>query len=219
MVFKNILLKKMFFALSLSVAFLFLVYNAQLNKTASGFKSGVVPNLSAIPLVSPNIPFIQKFNIKENGLSRLDILISTYGRENNGNIEIELSDGKTSVFKKRFDTKQLKDNSYIKLEFEKFSSKNKDFILTIRSDNSDPGKAIAVWKTQDGELRFIPYVKISGAAYLNQLFERISLNNLSLINLYTLHALLFLLVYIISFINISFIELIYENIADGHRKR
>jgi len=219
MVYKSSLLKKLFLTLFLSAVLLFLLYTAQLDKTASGFKSGVVPNLSAVPLVSSNIPFVQKFNIRENDLSRLDILISTYGRENNSNIEIELSDGKTSVFKKRFDAKQLKDNSYMKLEFEKLSSKNKDFMLTIRSDNSDPGKAIAVWETQDGELRFIPYVKISGAAYLNQLFERISLNNLPLINLYTLHALLFFLVYIISFINISFIGLIYENIADGHRKR
>ena len=128
----------------------------------------------------------------------------------------------------------LQDNSYFRLNFNELISKNKKYKLLISSSNSNPENSVSFWKTdkensrmkfyinnlyQKNNLRFIPYRKINCFQYLNILFDRISLNNIFVVNKVSLHVIIFTLIFLISIININFIEVIYENITRNNRSK
>ena len=230
----KIYFKKCLLGLLLTSIILIILYNIRLSKTINGYSSGIVTNLSTISLLSPTNNLTQEFYVDENNFYAIDVLISTYNRKNNSNINFILKDDTKIILDKMINAISLHDNSYYRLNFKELISKNKKYKLFISSSNSDPENSVSFWKTdkensrmklyinnlyQKNNLRFIPYRKIKGFQYLNILFKRISLNNIFVINEVSLHVILFTLIFVISIININFIEVIYENITRNNRSK
>ncbi|MCM1577245.1 MAG: hypothetical protein NC078_00420 [Ruminococcus sp.] len=101
----------------------------------------------------------QTFLSKENGLTRVDLLLGTYGRENTSNVYFELLDQQgTSFFKQTVNAASLKDNSFYTLDFDTVKdSKEKTYTVKITSDAQSGDNAITVWAANndiytDGEL-------------------------------------------------------------------
>lgn len=102
----------------------------------------------------------QQFKSSSDNLSAIEIFVDTKDRKNRSNITIDIIDqeGNKVVRSITQNAKNFKNNSYVKFDFEPISdSKNKSYLLEVKSSNEDINKAIALMATdkdsyKDGNL-------------------------------------------------------------------
>jgi hypothetical protein len=122
----------------------------------------------------------QTFQAPFSGLYRVDVLLATYARQNEGRVVFHLQDGVegSELATVEIDAAQVHDNAPHRFTFEPVAdSYNRVFYFYLDAPEATPGNAIAVWETDfdsypngrahiddqptDGDLRFTAYYRSS----------------------------------------------------------
>lgn len=136
----------------------------------------------------------QTFISEYNGLTKIELLLATYGRDNNSNVSIKVSDNYGNIiFSNTVPATNFKDNSYYTLDFDTVrNSKGKEYHISISSDTNDIANAITVWASVNDNYT-------NGKLYLNNIenkfdiaFRTLYSNNVNSINLLIFCVLAFL---------------------------
>nr|WP_307990860.1 hypothetical protein [uncultured Niameybacter sp.] len=108
-----------------------------------------------LPEITKNTPVSTTFNSPINNLNKIELIIGTYGRENNSTLQVKLiNEEEEKIYDEIISAKDLKDNEAYTLNFkEQKNSKNKNYKLEIVSD-ADKGNGITIYYDEnlDGEI-------------------------------------------------------------------
>jgi hypothetical protein len=99
-------------------------------------------------IINTNIS--QSIVSKCNSLTSFDILFSTYSRINTSSVIISISDAHSNYLVSRatLNSNSFKDNNWVNISFPSISnSKDRQYNISIQSNDSKPGNAVAVWET------------------------------------------------------------------------
>lgn len=143
--------------------------------------------------ICENITVSQSFVSTEDGLSRIDIMLATYARENTEDIIFELweADTRELITTYSVNAQSIRDNAYHSFRFDPITnSAGRSYIFTLSSPRSFPGNAITAWCHPDdvydggtaiinnvaieGDLRFRVYHTYSPTELAVFIFKRIS---------------------------------------------
>lgn len=94
----------------------------------------------------------QTFVAERDHLSKIEIMLGTFGRENDGDVIFELGVSKEkAVEQKVFNAAQVKNNRYHSIVFSsQKNSKGKQYYFTLSSPESTPDNSICAWmNTED----------------------------------------------------------------------
>lgn len=109
-----------------------------------------IPRESSLEPIIKGDNIYQVLNFKDlnNPISGLGICFGTYGKENNSNVFIKIKDDMHSeeILNKVIDAKELKDNEYYNIIFDKPCKTNK-LTIEITSDAEKKDEAITLWIT------------------------------------------------------------------------
>lgn len=120
----------------------------------------------------------QTFRVPQEGLYRIDVLLATYARQNNGPVLFQVSYGPSepALVTIPFDAASVEDNAFRSFTFEPLSSPNGGaFYFSFEAPEAQPGNAITIWQTsfdsypdgqvyvdnqpEDGDLAFVAYCR------------------------------------------------------------
>lgn len=89
----------------------------------------------------------QTFVAERDHLSKIEIMVGTFGRENDGDVIFELGVSKEkAVEKKVFNASQVKNNRYHSIVFSsQKNSRGKQYYFTLSSPESTPDNSICAW--------------------------------------------------------------------------
>jgi len=146
------------------------------------FNGKVTPVKIGQPVINESAGEIQgDFNVGQTfyspypGLSRIDVLLATYGRTNSGPVTFNLTTSpgdKTKIFSTTFDASGVEDNQYYSFEFTSLSdSQGKTYFFYLEAPSAQAGNAITAWTDSRN-----PYT--DGASYLG---GRLSENDLAFV--------------------------------------
>jgi len=98
----------------------------------------------------------QSFVSRQNGLRRVDVMTATYGRRNEGTLQLSLLEPSGSVLATRtVDARSVPNNGWLRLDFApQPASRDRDYVVELRALSGQPGKSVTVWATAAGELWF-----------------------------------------------------------------
>lgn len=118
----------------------------------------------------------QSFIATDNKLTRIDVMLATYARENTEDVIFKLSeiDSAEQIVNITVDAEKIQDNTYHSFQFDPIPQSNgKAYIFTISSPESLPGNAITIWynttnaynngtaivneNSLEGDVRFVTY--------------------------------------------------------------
>lgn len=109
--------------------------------------------------ITQNNSVEQTFISEENGLTRIDILLTTYGRVNTSNVFFEISDQQgNSFFSQTVNASDISDNAFFALDFDTIEdSEGKMYKISVFSDSQGADNAITAWASgrdlyTDGQL-------------------------------------------------------------------
>jgi len=96
----------------------------------------------------------QEFYCEFNGLSGLNIRAATYNRINSSRLRYSVKDEAADniVAEGIINTSELKDNSFNEILFPTINdSKNRNYVLEIRTENAEEGNSVTIFKTEKGD--------------------------------------------------------------------
>ena len=159
------------------------------------------PQLATARQTGNNVPvgelvagrrFGQTFRAPFSGLYRVDVILATYARENQGRVLFHLSTGaeETDLATVEIEAGQVRDNAPQPFVFEPIvNSSNREFHFFLEAPEAEVGNAITIWQTDfdsypggqayidgqptDGDLRFVAYYRSSPREALSALSERV----------------------------------------------
>ena len=113
-------------------------------------QSEEIKNNGVLPEIVSGQKYIQKIHSDKNGLTKISLLLGTYGRENFSNVYVSLSDSTGNVIKNwNLNSVPLnEDNTYhaFTLDRQIQNSKDQTYFITITSD-AVIGNGITVYKS------------------------------------------------------------------------
>ncbi len=140
-----------------------------------------------------NLTVGQSFLATKDKLSRIDIRLATYARENTHEIIFELREAgaQEPVISQTIQAHSIKNNAYHSFRFDPITySLGRTYIFTLSSPESKPGNAITAWchtddlyengtifiegEPREGDLRFRVYHTYSPAEMASFIFKRIT---------------------------------------------
>lgn len=120
----------------------------------------------------------QTFQVSQEGLYRIDVLLATYARRNSGPVLFQVSygPGEPALVTIPFDAAEVKDNTFRPFIFEPLSRPNDGvFYFSFQAPQAQPGNAITIWQTsfdsypdgqvyvndepEEGDLAFVAYCR------------------------------------------------------------
>ncbi len=106
---------------------------------------------NTVGAITAATPLEQTFVAENNGLSRVEVLLATYGRVNQSNVTLEIiADDGSSVCSSTLAAASIADNSYYPIEFEPIAdSKGHTYTIKVLSDTNDPNNAITAWASHN----------------------------------------------------------------------
>ncbi|HHE76834.1 MAG TPA: hypothetical protein ENL27_02540 [Candidatus Parcubacteria bacterium] len=109
----------------------------------------VYPNTNPSPSIIKGVTLGQTFVPTRDGLSQIEVMMGTYDRENNKDIEFSLwslAPQKKLLRKIKFNASTVKNNLFHKFSFPPVrQSKEKKFCFQLSSPGSTPENSICVW--------------------------------------------------------------------------
>jgi len=109
----------------------------------------VYPNTNPSPPIIKGVSLGQTFLAKRNGLAKIEVMMGTYGRENNRDIEFslwELRPNKKLVRKIIVNARRIRNNLYNEFKFKPISdSQGKMFYFQFSSPDSTKDNAVCCW--------------------------------------------------------------------------
>jgi len=146
--FKSIRSKRYFYFfifLVLSFFSLFLI----INKTS--FQVILNPGRADAPVgpIDKNTILVQeiKGDFKEYDIYNIDILFATWNRVNTNNNEIYLlSENGNIIYKTEINSKEIQDNSYIRIPIKESLKNYKKIFILIQSKDGTEGNSVTIWK-------------------------------------------------------------------------
>ena len=164
-----------------------------------------MPRLAAVRQDRSNVPagelltehaIGQTFRAPFSNLYRIDVLMATYERQNQGPILFHLAEEPQgeSLVTIKFDAAELEDNAFYQFRFEPIAdSAGRDFFFYFEAPNATPGNAVTIWQTDyaayargqayvngqpvSGDLRFIAYYRSGAVEIVQALSERMRIWN------------------------------------------
>jgi len=110
--------------------------------------------------ITKNLIIAQEFIPDYDRMSGIEIEFATYGRKNNSNVFVKLTDMKKGrvIFEKKIYAGNMEDNRYRIFKFKEIpDSKNKKYLITAESDATDDN-AVTIWKNNTEYKNFNLYV-------------------------------------------------------------
>jgi len=94
----------------------------------------------------------QTFTALENGLCRIDVLLTTYHRVNSGKVIFHLREdisASVDIVRLEFDAKKIKNNKYRSFRFHPLpDSAGRSYYFFLEAVGSMPGSAISAWRSE-----------------------------------------------------------------------
>jgi hypothetical protein len=168
---------------------------------AAGLVSVSWPQLATVRQEHNNVPagelvagrqFGQTFGAAFSGLYRVDVMLATYARTNEGPVLFHMSDGVggAELITITIDASRLCDNAYQRFFFDPIErSANREFLFYLEAPGSETGNAITVWKTSfdsypggqayvdghpaEGDVRFAAYYRSNPSEVWDSLSSRV----------------------------------------------
>jgi len=148
-------------------------------RSSSILKTDILQEESSAPVgeITGEVEIGQTFYSSNNKLSRIDVMLATYNRENTQEVIFHLKKSpsdKEDIYTKTFQAASVKDNTYRTFEFPPIpDSAGQFYYFSIESPLSKIGDAITIWSSKQdryekgsmvrngkslrGDLRFITY--------------------------------------------------------------
>jgi hypothetical protein len=129
--------------------------------------------------ITSGIEIRQSYVAKNDNLLGLTIFVSTFNRNNTGNMIVKILDGDgVDVLRTiQINYSELKDNQYHEIKFPVLKeTKDKVFIISITSDSVETNNAVTIWKDQkqfENTLLFSNGKIISGTLVGDLIYENI----------------------------------------------
>ena len=142
-------------------------------------QSDEIPSKTPLPEIVSGQKYVQKIHGDRDGLERISLLLATYGRTNESNISISLSDSQGNIIRDwKLKSRILKDNTYRTLEIGRplKNSGEQTYYLTLTTDAS-PGNGITVW-TNGSEKGLLLNGEDQEGSFCYRLTYRVSSKNL-----------------------------------------
>jgi len=175
--------------------------------------------------------FGQTFRASFSGLYRVDVVMATYRRQNEGPIIFHLADGVagTELATIEVEAAHIRDNAPQRFVFDPIvDSVDREFYFYLEAPEAEPGNAITVWQTDfdsypngrayvddqptDGDLRFVAHYRSSPQEVWTALTERVR----------TWHPLLWQLRWLVLFTAVTFVlgtGILLGELLVGHLSR
>ncbi|MBN1977928.1 MAG: hypothetical protein JW918_11040 [Anaerolineae bacterium] len=151
----------------------------------------IINNTSAGELTADR-RFGQTFRASFSGLYRVDVVMATYRRQNEGPITFHLAEGikGPELVTITVEAAHIRDNASQRFVFAPIvDSADREFYFYLEAPEASPGNAITVWQTDfdsypsgcayvddqptDGDLRFVAYYRSSPSEVWTALTERV----------------------------------------------
>lgn len=118
--------------------------------------SGIRQDTQNYPIgeIYGNISVSQSFIAPKDSLTRIDVLLATYDRNNTEAITFQLREegSAENIVAIKVNAEQIKDNEFYRFDFDLIpDSKGRSYIFTISSPDSTPGNAITIWFNYEGD--------------------------------------------------------------------
>ena len=136
--------------------------------------------------------FGQTFRASFSGLYRVDVVMATYRRQNEGPIIFHLAEGVEGpeLVTITVEASNIRDNASQRFAFDPIAnSADREFYFYLKAPEASPGNAITIWQTDfdsyhsgcayiddqptDGDLRFVAYYRSSPPEVWTALTERV----------------------------------------------
>ena len=126
-----------------------------------------------IGVINKDTTLTQKFTSTIDILDSVELTYSTYEHENkNGTMVVELfDDNNKKLYYEKYDVSKIKDNSYIRLEFDpQHNSKGKEYTIVINFEGLTNEEIITFWGVADRDpnLQATNKVKVNDAIRVYQ---------------------------------------------------
>ena len=143
--------KDAFFLIKIGILFIFIIlqlYLIFINKHQT-LDLEVYPNTNPSPAVCCGNAVGQTFIPKRGNISRIEVMLGTYGRENDRDIVFslwELTPEKRMLTEVTFNASSIKNNLFHTVDFSsKAVSRDQAYAFELRSPQSTPDNSICVW--------------------------------------------------------------------------
>ena len=164
--------KNIIFLIIILLTFLLVIYS-RINPLYAPVSDNEFGDKRIIGVINKDTTLTQKFTSTIDTLDSVELTYSTYERENkNGSMVIELfDDNNNKLYYEKYDVSKIKDNSYIRLEFDpQYNSKGKEYTIVVNFEGLTSDEIITFWAVadRDPDLQSTNKVKVNDAIRVYQ---------------------------------------------------